>query len=192
MFDALLVAWHAGFGTLLPTIAVPRLVGSTGASAVEALAAGVLAGGKYLVGGSAESLRFLEAIQLAVLAGTDLERAVELQIARTLASGGVVHGTGHPLLVRDPRPARLRAVARQLGARLPLQIYDEVVERLVRAHDLHPNIDLASAAILLALDLTDGAVATGLAVGARAFCMLAHVAEQRAQPSFAIPGCSAG
>jgi citrate synthase len=191
MLDALLVAWHGGFGIVTPTVLVPRVVAGTGAPALHALAAGVLAGGPRHIGASAEAFRFIAAIVDAVEAGVALEVAVADGITASVAATGLVYGMGHPLLEQDPRPHRLREVASILGDTLPLQVYDAAVANLRATRQLSPNVDMSTAAILLSLGVTDPEMATAVALGARAFCMVAHIAERRAKPAFGVDRATA-
>lgn len=190
-FDGLLVAWHGGFGIVTPTVLAPRVVAGTGAPPIHALAAGVLAAGPRHIGASAAAFRLMAGVVAAVTAGAALQAAVADAIAACGAATGLVPGIGHPLLEQDPRPQRLRMLADGLERRLPLLVYDEFVRAMHAAKNLGPNVDLSTAAVLLSLGVAEAEVATAVALGARAFCMLAHVTERQAKPAFGADKASA-
>jgi citrate synthase len=60
VMDALLVAWHAGFGYITPTVLVPRCAIGTGVTLAQAIAAGFMSSGPKHVGAAREAMRWLK------------------------------------------------------------------------------------------------------------------------------------
>jgi citrate synthase len=186
VLEALLVSWHGGFGVVTPTILALRVIAGTGATAIEALAGGILAAGPRHVGASAHALTFmLKLIDNAAQSGEDA-LALDQTIAAALDEHGLLHGMGHPLLDPDPRPVRLRELAHGLGARPALRLYDGLCAKLEAERELRPNIDMMTAAILATFGVTEPEIAVGVALGSRSFAMLAHIQERRHKPAFGV------
>jgi len=156
-FDALLVAWHAGFGYITPTVMVPRICCGTGTPPLHAIAAGFLAGGPKHTGAAEEAMRWFAELRRARRGDETFESFVRDAVARQLATpDGLAYGYGHPLFTADPRPPHLRALFDRLGLRGDcLEIYDAISAELGAQKGLKPNIDAISAATYLQLGIVN-------------------------------------
>lgn len=186
LFEDVMVAWLGGFGYLPPSVMIPRLAIGTGVPVVQALAAGFGAAGPNHIGATEQATALL-LMALAGDPGTDPAQRMAAVLESVTARGQRVGGFGHPLLLADPRPPRLRARAAELGLTHPvLALYDTAVAQMQASHGLAPNIDFATGMVAVAAGLTDPAAASGLAMTARSIGMLAHVLERRDRPAFGV------
>lgn len=190
VMDSLLVAWHAGFGYVTPTVLMARCAIGTGVGLAQALAAGCMANGPKHVGATPASMRWLAA--LAADGGGlspgpgDLDRCAATAVDRCLdRDGGVVPGFGHPLFETDPRPPRLCALWRAGSFDGPhLKLLEAAGRRLHERKGLKPNVDAVTAAALLDLGIVDPHWGIGIGLGARLAAMAAHAVERRRRPAF--------
>ncbi|MEO3958112.1 citrate/2-methylcitrate synthase [Chromobacterium piscinae] len=181
--DALLVAWHAGFGYITPTVLVPRVAIGTGVTLTQAVAAGFMASGPKHVGAAEEALAWLKAI------GPDAgDDAVHAAVDAALDSPGqLLFGFGHPLFVEDPRPPRIRALFAKWGFEGPhVRLFDLACRRALERKGLRPNIDFITAAALLDLGVEEPRWGVGLGLCARVAAMVAHAIERRDRPAFGV------
>ncbi|MEO2215663.1 citrate/2-methylcitrate synthase [Chromobacterium vaccinii] len=181
--DALLVAWHAGFGYITPTVLVPRVAIGTGVTLTQAVAAGFMASGPKHVGAAEEALAWLKAI------GPDAgDDAVHAAVDAALDSPGqLLFGFGHPLFVEDPRPPRIRALFAEWGFEGPhIRLFDLACRRALERKGLRPNIDFITAAALLDLGVEEPRWGVGLGLCARVAAMVAHAIERRDRPAFGV------
>ena len=182
LFDAVLVSFHAGFGYSTPTVLMPRLAATTGTSVAGSLAAGYSAGGSYHVGAIEEAMDMYEKI-LSSLKG-DLEEHAINYLKELMASGKKIHGFGHPLFKKDPRPPCLRALLHQYNFTSDyIRIYDAAEQFLSKEKDIYPNIDGVNSSILLSLGFKKNH-GTGLFLLSRTSAMLAHVVEEKEKEPF--------
>ena len=186
VFNAVLVAFHAGLGYLAPTIALPRGAISTRASTAMALAAGFTAAGPAHVG----ACRVVMGQFAQIVARAPSDEAGELaaftraSLDARLAAGERVAGFGHPLFRQDPRNPHLRDFVKAQGLTSPyLVVYDTVAARMHEFRSLHPNIDAIAAALFLTLGIAP-AYGTALFLCARMAAMVAHIEEARLEPAF--------
>ena len=182
ILDAVLVSFHAGFGYSTPSVLMPRLAATTGTSIAASLATGYSAGGSYHIGASEEVMDMYEKI-LESNHG-DLAEHTRYYLKEMLNSKKKIHGFGHPLFKKDPRPSRLRAILEENGfSNDYITIYDAAGEFLTKEKDIYPNIDGISGAILLALGFKKEH-GTGLFLLSRTSAMLAHVVEEKKKEPF--------
>ncbi|MGY3085544.1 citrate/2-methylcitrate synthase [Pseudomonas fragi] len=181
--DALLVAWHAGFGYITPTVLVPRTAIGTGVSLAQAVAAGFMASGPKHVGAAEEAMSWLKTIS-AQASHADIRQAVNHALDQP---GNLLFGFGHPLFVQDPRPPHIRALFAQwgFGGRY-LEIFDVVCAHVLERKGLHPNIDFITAAALLDLGVTQARWSVGLGLCGRVAAIVAHAIERRDRPAFGV------
>jgi len=181
--DALLVAWHAGFGYITPTVLVPRTAIGTGVSLAQAVAAGFMASGPKHVGAAEEAMSWLKTIS-AQASHADIRQAVDHALDQP---GNLLFGFGHPLFVQDPRPPHIRALFAQwgFGGRY-LEIFDVVCAHVLERKGLRPNIDFITAAALLDLGITQARWSVGLGLCGRVAAIVAHAIERRDRPAFGV------
>jgi citrate synthase len=181
--DALLVAWHAGFGYITPTVLVPRTAIGTGVSLAQAVAAGFMASGPKHVGAAEEAMSWLKTIS-AQASHADIRQAVDHALDQP---GNLLFGFGHPLFVQDPRPPHIRALFAQwgFGGRY-LEIFDVVCAHVLERKGLRPNIDFITAAALLDLGVTQARWSVGLGLCGRVAAIVAHAIERRDRPAFGV------
>jgi citrate synthase len=197
VFDAVLVAFHAGLGSHAPTIALPRGSISTRASTAMALAAGYTAAGPAHVGACKVVMAFFDEIVAAASGqtgdgkGEEQEANVLVAHARAaldarLAAGERVAGFGHPLFRQDPRNPHLRDLIKEYGVNSAyLVVYDTIAARMHEVRSLHPNIDAIAAALFLTLGISP-AYGTALFLCARMVAMVAHCEQARHEPPFGV------
>ena len=186
--DALLVAWHAGFGYITPTVLVPRTAIGTGVTLPQALAAGFMASGPKHVGAAESALAWLKAIGSNASDDT-VFAAVDYALD---APGQLLFGFGHPLFVEDPRPPHIRALYAQWefgGAYL--RLFDLACHRALERKQLRPNIDFITAATLLDLGVEEPRWGVGAGLCARVAAMVAHAIERRDRPAFGVNSSAA-
>lgn len=183
VIDALLVAWHAGFGYITPTVLVPRTAIGTGVSIAQAVAAGFMASGPNHVGAAEEAMTWLKTISAQASPG-DIRQAVDHALDQP---GNLLFGFGHPLFVQDPRPPHLRALFAEwgFGGRY-LEVFDVVCAHVLERKGLRPNIDFITAAALLDLGVTQARWGVGLGLCGRVTAMVAHAIERRDRPAFGV------
>ena len=181
--DALLVAWHAGFGYITPTVLVPRTVIGTGVSIAQAIAAGFMASGPKHVGAAEQAFVWLEKISPHA-SHTDIRQAVDEALDQP---GSLLFGFGHPLFVEDPRVPHIRALfAYWSFAGRYLETFDVVCAQAMARKGLRPNIDFITAAALLDLGVKEARWGVGLGLCARVIAMVAHAIERRDRPAFGV------
>ncbi|AOJ33672.1 citrate/2-methylcitrate synthase [Burkholderia metallica] len=195
--DMLLVAWHAGFGYITPTVLAPRVAIGTGVTLMQAIASGFLASGPSHVGAALEAMQWLAALVRAIPGGTDapaaaLDAAGRAAIDATLDAKRTLYGFGHPLFVADPRPPHMRgrfAACGFDGAYVTL--FDACCAQADARRALRPNIDFLTAATLLELGVAAPSWGVGVGLGARIAAMAAHAVERRRRPAFGVNSATA-
>ena len=189
VFNAVLVAFHAGLGEVAPTIALPRGAIATRTSAAMALAAGYTAAGPAHVGACKLVMAYFTEIITATTNSasgdpSELVAQTRASLDARLAAGGRVSGFGHPLFRQDPRNPHLRDLVKAQGLESPyLTVYDAVAARMRELRAIHPNIDAIAAALFLTLGIAP-AYGTALFLCARMAAMVAHIEEARKEPPF--------
>jgi len=182
IFDAVLVSFHAGFGFSTPSVLLPRLAATTGSSMASSLAAGYSAGGQYHIGAVEQAMKMFKDILNSK--GENINEHVKNYLRKTMDEGKMIHGFGHPLFRRDPRPSQLRVVLKKYDYITDyVRIYDVAEEYLSKEKNIHPNIDGINAVILLSLGFTEDH-GTGLFLLSRTSAMIAHVAEEKTKEPF--------
>ncbi|WP_394843529.1 citrate/2-methylcitrate synthase [Pendulispora brunnea] len=190
IMDALLIAWHAGFGYITPTVLVPRCAIGTGVTLAQAIAAGFMSSGPNHVGAAFEAMRWLTA--LAAREGNGTDEAIAAVDAVIDQPGALLFGFGHPLFVADPRPPHLRALCTGLGFEgKHLHLFDAACARARERKGLNPNIDFITAAALLDLGVREARWGVGVGLCARIAAMAAHAVERRRRPAFGVNSSTA-
>ena len=194
VMDALLVAWHAGFGYITPTVLVPRCAIGTGVTLAQAIAAGFMSSGPLHVGAARAAMHWLQATAGDEVpdAHTDPARVRAAVDSALDEPGTLLSGFGHPLFEQDPRPPHLRALLQELGAGgRYLSMYDVACARAAERKGLHPNIDFITAAALLDLGIREPRWGVAVGLCARIAAMGAHAVERRRRPAFGVNGATA-
>ncbi|MCB0070203.1 MAG: hypothetical protein KDE20_02040 [Caldilineaceae bacterium] len=182
VFDAVMTAFHAGFGGLTPTTMAPRTAASVRTSVPMALAAGYTAAGPLHVGACQAAMTLFQ--RMVQQASGDLDSVVHATLARLDEAGRRVPGFGHPLFKRDPRVAHLRAIIRSSGLTSPyLTVFDTLAATLEERHGIYPNIDSMAAAAFLTLGIAP-AFGTGLFLSSRAAAMVVHIQDALEEQPF--------
>ena len=192
--DMLLVAWHAGFGYITPTVLAPRVAIGTGVTLTQAIASGFASGPSH-VGAALEAMQWLAALAQSVPGGTGappaaLDAAGRAAIDATLDAKRTLYGFGHPLFVADPRPPHMRArFAAQGFDGAYVTLFDACAQADAR-RSLRPNIDFLTAATLLELGVATPSWASASGA-ARIAAMAAHAVERRRRPAFGVNSATA-
>ncbi|WP_446902674.1 citrate/2-methylcitrate synthase [Burkholderia sp. YIM B11467] len=195
--DMLLVAWHAGFGYITPTVLAPRVAIGTGVTLTQAIAAGFLASGPSHVGAALEAMHWLGALALSVPGGTGapaaaLDAAGRAAIDAVLDAKRTLYGFGHPLFVADPRPPHMRRLFAAHGFDgAYVTLFDACCAQADARRALRPNIDFLTAATLLELGVAAPSWGVGIGLGARIAAMAAHAVERSRRPAFGVNSATA-
>jgi citrate synthase len=173
--DLLLVA-IAEHG-LVPTNQAARMTYAADPSALQAaVAAGILGCGSVVLGTAELCGRFLSDAR---------DRDLRAHVAAIRAAGGKVPGFGHPLHKPvDPRAERILALAAERGAageHVALARATVPVVAEVWGKPLPMNVSMPIAAVLLDLDFPP-AILKGVPIIARTASLIAHLAEESANP----------
>ncbi|KWE60592.1 citrate/2-methylcitrate synthase [Burkholderia sp. MSMB2157WGS] len=195
--DMLLVAWHAGFGYITPTVLAPRVAIGTGVTLAQAIASGFLASGPSHVGAALEAMQWLAALARSVPGGAGappaaLDAAGRAAIDAALDAKRTLYGFGHPLFVADPRPPHLRGRFAACGFDGGyVTLFDACCAQADARRALRPNIDFLTAATLLELGVAAPSWGVGVGLGARIAAMAAHAVERRRRPAFGVNSATA-
>lgn len=195
--DMLLVAWHAGFGYITPTVLAPRVAIGTGVTLTQAIASGFLASGPSHVGAALEAMQWLTALARSIPGGagapaTALDAAGRAAIDTALDAKRTLYGFGHPLFVADPRPPHMRGRFAACGFDGGyVTLFDACCAQADARRALRPNIDFLTAATLLELGVAAPSWGVGVGLGARIAAMAAHAVERRRRPAFGVNSATA-
>ncbi len=174
LFDAVLVSL-ADHG-LTPTVLAARLTHTGAPESIQgAIAAGLLGAGSVFLGVVEDTARFLDEV------GEDVETGV----TQALEAGRRIPGLGHPVhKVRDPRTARIYAIAEETGQLGPhLRRLREVAEVHRRQTGRELPINGAGVAGAALADLGFPIpLLRGFALLARTAGLLGHLAEEMEHP----------
>jgi citrate synthase len=184
VLDATLVA-IAEHG-LVPSVQAARMTYAAAPDALQgAVAAGILGCGSVILGASETAGRLFTEVDEQAKDG-DLHAAAREVVARWRAAGKAVPGYGHPLHKdRDPRVARLFAVAKEAGTNLRFVKIAEAIEKEIPGvvgKDLRLNVSAAIPAVLLGTNFPLIGL-RGVPILARAAGLIAHLAEEAVTPS---------
>ncbi len=171
---------------LVPSVQASRMTYAAAPDALQgAVAAGILGCGSVILGASETAGRlFTEVHELAQ--GGDMRAAAHTVVSRWRAAGQPIPGYGHPLhKERDPRVARLFAVARDVGSNLRFVEIAEMVEQVIPeivGKDLRLNVSAAIPAVLLGTNFPLRGL-RGVPILARTAGLIAHLCEEAVNPS---------
>jgi citrate synthase len=185
VLDATLVA-IAEHG-LVPSVQASRMTLAAAPDALQgAVAAGILGCGSVILGASETAGRlFLRIDALARDKGLALEDAASEVVREMRAARQAIPGYGHPLHKdRDPRVARLFAVAAEAGTPGRFIAIAEAVERVlpgITQRDLRLNVSAAIPAVLLDVGFPATAL-RGVPILARTAGLIGHLTEEMAHP----------
>jgi len=184
VLDATLVA-IAEHG-LVPSVQASRMTYAAAPDALQgAVAAGILGCGSVILGASETAGKLFTEVNEEAKGG-DLKAAARTVVARWRAGGKAVPGYGHPLhKERDPRVARLFAVAKESGANLRFVEIAEAVEQVIPdvvGKDLRLNVSAAIPAVLLGTNFPLRGL-RGVPILARTAGLIAHLCEEAVTPS---------
>jgi citrate synthase len=185
MLDATLVA-IAEHG-LVPSVQASRMTLAAAPDAIQgAVAAGILGCGSVILGASETAGRlFLRIDALARERSMPLADAAAEVVRELRAARQPIPGYGHPLhKARDPRVARLFAVAAELGTPGHFVDIAEAVESVlpgITGRDLRLNVSAAIPAVLLDVGFPAEAL-KGVPILARTAGLIGHLTEELSRP----------
>ncbi len=183
VLDATLVA-IAEHG-LVPSVQASRMTLAAAPDALQgAVAAGILGCGSVILGASETAGRLFFEIEQRAQASGGIDAAARAVLQELRAARKPIPGYGHPLhKERDPRVARLFAVAREQGANLAYIAIAEEIERQIPevvGKDLRLNVSAAIPAVLLGIGFPLAAL-KGVPILARTAGLIAHLTEELEQ-----------
>ncbi len=186
LVEAILVSC-CDHGFLAPSVNAARFAASSGVPLPQAVAAGLLAIGKYHGGAIEDCALLLKSLSEA---DSPMEEARKL-IREKLSRGERIPGYGHPLHTADPRIEALLKKAQELGF---VGNYVELafeVERILKEELGKPikmNVDGLIAALVLEMGF-DPRIASAFFLISRTLGLVAHVYEEtvRERPFRTIP-----
>jgi citrate synthase len=184
ILDATLVA-IAEHG-LVPSVQASRMTLAAAPEALQgAVAAGILGCGSVVLGSSEAAGHFYAAIAAQIAAGAATKQAAQSVISEYRAARRPIPGYGHPEHKdRDPRAARLFAVAAEVGSAGAHIDIAQQVERLLPGligKPLALNVSGAIPAVLLDAGYPLGAL-KGVPILARTAGLIAHLLEELTRP----------
>ena len=185
VLDATLVA-IAEHG-LVPSVQASRMTLAAAPDAIQgAVAAGILGCGSVILGASETAGRlFLRVDALARDKSVSLADAAGEVVRELREQKQAIPGYGHPQhKARDPRVARLFAVAAEAGAPVHFVRIAEAVEAVLpglTGRDLRLNVSAAIPAVLLDVGFPAEAL-KGVPILARCAGLIGHLTEELAKP----------
>ena len=182
LMDAVLVA-SIDHGATPPSALAARTVASTGASLNAAVAAGILSINQHHGGAIEDCARQLK--RIADRCATDrvsMDEAAACELAAMKEAGDRMPGFGHRYHTKDPRTARLFALAAEAGVEGVHMQAARAVEKWFAAakKPLPINVDGAIGAILADVGM-DSAALNGMFMIARTPGLLAHAIEEQSR-----------
>ena len=185
MFDAILVSL-ADHG-LTPTALATRFTFTGAPESVQgAIAAGLLGAGSVFLGPVEDTARFLSGILAGAPSDDDdaLRAAADEAVRSVGARGARVPGLGHPIhKATDPRAPRLYQLGKETGTLGPhLRLLEAVAEAQAATGKRLPINGAGAAGAALADLGFEAFIARGFAVLARVAGLIAHLAEEAADP----------
>ena len=182
--DACLVA-IAEHGLTPTNIAARMTLAADPAGLQGAVAAGILGCGTVVLGTASLAFAMIESVVADTGPEGDLQAAARRFAERRRAERGTLPGFGHPLhKPTDPRATRLIALAKERGAAgKGVAVADALTEIAAQVwkKPLPMNVSMAIAATLYDVGAPRGIV-RGLPIVARAASLVAHLAEEEANP----------
>ncbi len=183
LMDGVLVS-SIDHGATPPSCLAARTVASTGASLSQSVASGIASINRHHGGAIEDCARTLgELIEKASAEGRSIDEAATGLVAEIKASGSRISGFGHRVHRKDPRTARLFALAAEAGLTEPDAQHVAAALAVERAFaatgkPLPINVDGAIGAILADLGI-DPRVYNGIFMIARTPGLVAHVTEEQ-------------
>jgi len=181
LIDAILVS-SIDHGASPPSVLAARTVASTGGELNSAIAAGVLAISRFHGGAIEEGQRlFLEIAKRAAEPGANVGAAVQAVLAEMKAQGKRASGFGHRLHTKDPRTAKLFALAENLHLAGRHVTIARAVEKALGEETgkaLPINVDGAIAALLCDLGIPPE-IGNAFFIIARVPGLVAHIHEEK-------------
>jgi len=181
MIDAIFVS-SIDHGASPPSALAARTVASTGGELNAAVAAGVLAISRFHGGAIEEGQRmFLEIAKRAAEPGADEDKAARAYLNEMKAKGKRASGYGHRLHTKDPRTAKLFALAENyhlIGRHVRIARLVEKILSEEMGKALPINVDGAIAAILCDLGIPPE-IGNAFFIIARVPGLVAHVHEEK-------------
>jgi citrate synthase len=185
VLDATLVA-IAEHG-LVPSVQASRMTLAAAPDAIQgAVAAGILGCGSVILGASETAGRlFLRVDALAKDKKIAIDTAADVVVRELREQKQAIPGYGHPQhKARDPRVARLFAVAQEAGAPMHFVRIAEAIESVlpeITGRDLRLNVSAAIPAVLLDVGFPAEAL-KGVPILARCAGLIGHLTEELVRP----------
>jgi citrate synthase len=171
----------------VPSVQASRMTFAAAPDALQgAVAAGILGCGSVILGASETAGRLFADVAARMAQGATEDGAATEAIAELKASKRAIPGYGHPLhKARDPRVDRLLEVATAAGADLRYVHIAQALERAIPGivgRELRMNVSAAIPAVLMGVGFPVSSL-RGVPILARTAGLIAHLAEEAAQPS---------
>lgn len=171
---------------LVPSVQAARMTHAAEPAALQAaVAAGILGCGSVILGASQVCAEVIEDGLKRIAAGASAADAAADIAGEIHGKGGRAPGFGHPIhKLVDPRTERILTLADNKKVSGAAVSFARELHRAVKAEwkrELPMNVSMAIAAVLLDLDFPGGVV-KAIPILARTASLLAHLAEEQANP----------
>ena len=181
LLDAILVA-SIDHGVTPPSTLAARTAASTGAPLNAALAAGILSINQHHGGAIEDCMRVIQDVAARINANAiSLSLAAGVLVSEVRSEKKRLPGFGHRIHTRDPRTARLFALAEESGiSSTGVQIVHALADALAAqtGRILTINVDGAIAALLFDLEIAPE-LANAFFIMARVPGLVAHIHEEQ-------------
>jgi len=176
-----------GTGYHAPSVLVPRMVATTTKNEAFAIINGLIGGlttiGTHHLGSVVHVMKMFKHIK-DKLKDKNVKSFVEEYVNTELQHNRKIHGFGHPVYHKDPRPEILLDEIMALADNIYVDIYNCLAEKVKEEKNIFPNIDLILALSYLCLGF-EPEHGIYLSFIARSLNMVCHILDELPKKPFA-------
>ncbi len=189
LFLRSLLVLSMGTGAHPPSVSVPKLIASTTKSPDFAIINGLIGGlasvGTHHLGSICEAMRELQQVYSLACSSSqaDVSSLVSRYVEKKLSKGETIHGFGHPVYAKDPRPDLILKEVKLYGDHPLIEVYSSLASHMHLRRNVSPNVDcaLGLSYLILGFDPQQG---TYLSFLSRSLSMVCHILEEIPQKPF--------